>query len=126
MLMRTPTVTAAPLPDDFQPYKYGGKELDRENGLDLYDFAARQYDPATGRFTTVDPKAESYPHLSPYLYCAANPIRNIDPTGIYVVENLNDDMAYKMIAVFPEQRDNALEKDYNVAKRQGVPIIIAR
>ncbi len=82
MLMRTPTVTAAPLPDDFQPYKYGGKELDRENGLDLLDFGARQYDPATGRFTTVDPKAESYPHLSPYLYCAANPIRNIDPSGM--------------------------------------------
>ena len=35
-----------------QPYKYGGKELDRENGLDLYDSHARMYDPIIGRTTT--------------------------------------------------------------------------
>jgi RHS repeat-associated protein len=38
-----------------QPCKYTGKELDREAGLDLYDFAARQLDPALGRTTTQDP-----------------------------------------------------------------------
>ena len=38
-----------------QPYKYGGKELDRENGLDLYDSHARMYDPIIGRTTTIDP-----------------------------------------------------------------------
>ena len=27
-----------------QPYKYNGKELDRTNGLDLYDYGARYYD----------------------------------------------------------------------------------
>lgn len=31
-----------------QPYKYGGKELDRMHGLDLYDYSARQYDAALG------------------------------------------------------------------------------
>ena len=36
-------------------YQYSGKELDRMNGLDLYDFHARQYDPVLGRFTTPDP-----------------------------------------------------------------------
>ena len=36
-------------------YQYSGKELDRMNGLDLYDFHARQSDPALGRFTTPDP-----------------------------------------------------------------------
>ena len=36
-------------------YQYSGKEFDRMNGLDLYDFHARQYDPALGRFTTPDP-----------------------------------------------------------------------
>ena len=97
MLMKTPTVTAAPLPDDFQPYKYGGKELDRENGLDLLDFGARQYDPATGRFTTVDPKAESYYHLSPYLYCAANPIRHIDPSGMELFFTGNRNQVISMI-----------------------------
>ena len=36
-------------------YQYSGKEFDRMNGLDLYDFHARQYDPVLGRFTTPDP-----------------------------------------------------------------------
>jgi hypothetical protein len=30
-----------------QPFKFGGKELDMMNGLNLYDFIARGYDPAT-------------------------------------------------------------------------------
>ena len=36
-------------------YQYSGKEFDRMNGLDLYDFHARQYAPVLGRFTTPDP-----------------------------------------------------------------------
>ncbi len=63
------------------PYKYSGKELETEDGLDLYDFGARQYYPAIAMFDRPDPKAMDYPHLSPYSYCAGNPIRYIDPTG---------------------------------------------
>ena len=37
-------------------------------------------------FTTPDPKAESDPSISPYVYCAGNPIRFIDPTGMYIEE----------------------------------------
>ncbi|MDY5879758.1 MAG: RHS repeat-associated core domain-containing protein, partial [Sodaliphilus sp.] len=43
-----------------QPYKYSPKELDRENGLDLYDSKARMYDPTIGRTPTQDPMAEKY------------------------------------------------------------------
>lgn len=64
-----------------QPYKYGGKELDRANGLDMLDFHARWHDPITARFTTIDEKAETNPDISPYVYCAGNPIRYIDPDG---------------------------------------------
>ena len=64
-----------------QPHKYGGKELDRQNGLDWYDSQARWYDPALGRTTTMDPKAEEYPAISPYAWCAGNPVRFVDPTG---------------------------------------------
>jgi RHS repeat-associated protein len=64
-----------------QPYKYTGKELDMEHGLMQYDYEARQYDPAIGRFTTMDPLAEKYYSISPYAYCGNNPIRYIDPTG---------------------------------------------
>ncbi|WP_317044949.1 RHS repeat domain-containing protein, partial [Bacteroides faecichinchillae] len=36
-----------------QPYKYNGKELERKNGLNCYDYGARQYDAVLGRWTTV-------------------------------------------------------------------------
>ena len=60
-----------------QPYKYGAKELDRTHGLDLYDSEARWYDSLLGRTSTMDPLAEKYYSLSPYLWCAANPVKFI-------------------------------------------------
>ena len=75
---------AATTTEGIQPYKYGTKELDRENGLDLYDSKARMYDPTIGRTPTQDPMAEKYYSMSPYLWCAANPITFTDPTGMAV------------------------------------------
>ena len=65
-------------------YKYSGKELDRTCGLNLYDFSARRQDAALGQFTAVDPLAEEFYSISPYAYCAGNPIMLIDPTGMYL------------------------------------------
>jgi RHS repeat-associated protein len=69
-----------------QPYKYNGKELDQMHGLNLYDYSARYYESAIGRFTTVDPLAEKYYSISPYVYCGNNPLRFIDPTGMFSEE----------------------------------------
>jgi hypothetical protein len=44
-------------------------------------FAGRYYDSATGRWLSVDPKADKYPGWSPYNYCYNNPLRYIDPNG---------------------------------------------
>ena len=66
---------------DVQPFKYNGKELDHRHGLDLYDYGARQYDAATGRWTTMDPLAEKYYSVSPYAYCHNNPVNRIDSDG---------------------------------------------
>lgn len=66
---------------DKQPYKYNDKELDTENGLNLYDYDARQMDVIFGRFTSVDPMAEKYYSVSLYVYCSNNPINQIDPDG---------------------------------------------
>ena len=64
-----------------QRYKYNGKELDRIHGLNLYDYGARQYDAALGRWTSIDPLAEKYYEISPYAYCANNPVVFVDPDG---------------------------------------------
>ena len=65
-----------------QPYKYNGKELDRKNGLNWYDYGARLYDPLLGRFTCNDPLAEAWAHVNPYTYCFNNPVNRTDPTGM--------------------------------------------
>ena len=66
---------------DVQPLKFLGKEWDHQHGLDLYDFGARLYDPAVGRWTTMDPLCEKYYSVSPYAYCHNNPVNRIDPDG---------------------------------------------
>ena len=58
--------------------KYGAKELTPDLGLNAYDFEARTLSPA---FLQPDPLTESYYPLSPYLYCAGNPINYVDLDG---------------------------------------------
>ena len=72
-----------------QPYKYNGKELDTKKGLNWYDYGARHYDAALGRFTTNDRFAEKYYSMSPYQYVANNPVNNIDVNGDTIVVNPN-------------------------------------
>ena len=66
-------------------YLFSGKELqDASIGgtiLGLYDFGARQYDPVIGRWLKQDRYACKYASISPYTYCANNPILFTDPTG---------------------------------------------
>ena len=68
-------------PGASQPYRFLGNELYTDSHLGLYDFSARMYDPALGRFLSVDPMAEGYRHLSPYAYCAGNPVVYVDKDG---------------------------------------------
>jgi len=51
------------------------------HGFDTYDYGARGYYPAIGRFTTIDPCAEKDYSISPYAYCDNNPVNRIDPDG---------------------------------------------
>jgi RHS repeat-associated protein len=60
-------------------YKFTGKERDVETNYDY--FGARYYDARIGRWLSRDPLAEKYPSLSPYVYCADNPLKFVDPNG---------------------------------------------
>ena len=64
-----------------QPRKYNGKEWVEAFGYDNYLYGARDYYAAIGRFTVIDPLAYKTPHISPYAYCANNPIKYVDPDG---------------------------------------------
>ena len=71
-----------PSPSDWQPFRFGGKEDLKNVGLNLLDFGARMYTPSGMRWTTMDPMAEKYYDISPYVYCAGNPVNLVDPEGL--------------------------------------------
>ena len=61
------------------PYLFNAKELDEETGL--YYYGARYLNPKDTRWLSVDPMFEKYAGMSPYNYCAGNPVKLVDPTG---------------------------------------------
>jgi RHS repeat-associated protein len=62
--------------------KYNSKELQTEAKLNWYDYGARFYDPALGRFYIPDPMSEDHQDYTTYHYCFNNPINLIDPLGM--------------------------------------------
>ncbi|MGM9865120.1 MAG: RHS repeat domain-containing protein [Muribaculaceae bacterium] len=86
--------------------KYGAKELTPDLGLNAYDFEARTLAPAFPMFSQQDPLAEKYYPLSPYLYCAGNPVNFIDPTGLSTRVEKLDDGCYQVIGGDLTDNDN--------------------
>jgi RHS repeat-associated protein len=83
-----------------QRYKYNGKELDRMNGLDSYDYGARLHNAPVGRWMSVDPLAEVDYNISPYVYCGDNPVIYTDPTGkVFGIDNVIGGLASGAIEV---------------------------
>jgi RHS repeat-associated protein len=62
------------------PYLFNAKELDEETGL--YYYGARCLNPMDAMWLSVDPLFEKYVGMSPYNYCAGNPVKLIDPDGM--------------------------------------------
>jgi RHS repeat-associated protein len=60
-------------------HTFSAKERDSETGLSY--FGARYYSSDLSIWLSVDPMSDKYPSLSPYVYCADNPVRLVDPNG---------------------------------------------
>ena len=61
-------------------FTFTGKERDEETGYGYFGARYMDYELMTS-FISVDRYADKYPFISPYAYCAWNPVRIIDPTG---------------------------------------------
>ena len=71
-------------------FSFTGKEKDAETGFSY--FGVRYYDSElSGLFLSVDPLADKYPSISPYAYCAWNPVKLVDPNGEDWYEIVNDE-----------------------------------
>ena len=60
-------------------YTFSAKEKDTETGYSY--FGSRYYSSDLSIWLSVDPRAAKYPSLSPYAYCANNPVKLVDPNG---------------------------------------------
>jgi RHS repeat-associated protein len=65
------------------PYRFNGKELDKETGYGYY--GARYYQSKLSMWLSVDPLAHKYPNMSPYAFTGNNPVMLVDPDGNTIV-----------------------------------------
>ena len=113
----SPTFHDSPMPN----YAFNAKELDEENGM--YYYSARYYAPPT--FISRDPMFEKYPSISPYSYCANNPLNRVDPTGLDWEKPEDQAKANELIHKANNQIKsndrfiNRLEKQINKMEQKG-------
>ena len=86
-------------------YSFNAKELDEETGM--YYYEARYYKPPV--FTSRDPMFEKYFWMTPYAYCANNPVKYVDPSG-------------KKIRGFSIDDDGNVHINYDKASKDAVRI----
>lgn len=100
-------------------YLYNGKELHEEMDLDWYDYGARMYDPALGRWQAMDPLGEERISMTPYNYVSNNPILRIDPDGM-----LDDEWDYEVESGKMEWKSDkgGSERQYVNIKEDGKQI----
>ena len=89
-------------------YTFSAKEKDVETGLSY--FGSRYYSSDLSVWLSVDPMSDKYPSLSPFVYCANNPVKLVDPNGEdwYL---LNGEMRHTY--------EYTSKKAFDEAKRQG-------
>ena len=85
-----------------------GKELDAETGYSY--FGARYYDPTTlAAWLSVDPMSDKYPSISPYAYCAWNPLKLVDPDGDTISMSRESWLVQEQafLSVFDKKKENS-------------------
>ena len=68
-------------------FTFSAKERDSETGLSY--FGSRYYSSDLSIWLSVDPMSDKYASLSPYTYCANNPVKLVDPNGEEINDNLD-------------------------------------
>lgn len=97
-------------------YKYNGKEFQDELGLNMYDYGARNYDPAIGRWMNIDNLSEKHFNFSPYTYTANNPVLFVDIDGNdygVTINRMNKTINISAVYISNSKDSNLLKKGLN-------------
>jgi RHS repeat-associated protein len=121
-------VDLAPVEESIYKYKFNGQERQEELGLNLYDMPFRDYDPAIGRWTGIDPMVDF--DRTPYGAHNGNPVFWADPSGANAefdqwISNTESDWAAIDAGANPfevffnrmmsdQQHNNAIKRAFNV------------
>ena len=110
-----PTANYSQLTANSLTFTFSAKEKDSETGLSY--FGSRYYSFDLSIWLSVDPQAAKYPSLSPYVYCADNPVKLVDPNGEYLEVADNDDTHNDLLSIVGKtHRDRVIfNKDGSVS-----------
>ena len=86
-------------------FTFTGKEKDEETGYGYFGARYMDHELMTS-FLSVDRYAGKYPSISPYAYCAWNPIKLMDPTGDTIVLTGNAKLIDKALSQIRERSSN--------------------
>ena len=103
---------------------FTGKESQAPDfGIGYVDFGARQYSPALSRWLVPDPLGEKYYDVSPYAYCAGNPVNLVDSDGekIIFAEGVSEQFKKQFAATIKYM--NARGTAGNLAKLEASEVI---
>jgi len=104
-------------------YRYGfnGKEKDQDGefgSITNYDYGFRIYNPAVGRFLSVDPLTQSYPWYTPYQFAGNKPIKFIDLDGLEEAEDLN-----RLISIRPKITNDIRNNVFQMDKKKQAGLL---
>ena len=102
-------------------WRFSGKEeQDAAFGIAYSDFGARFYD-RSAAWTAIDPMAEKYYSVSPYVYCNNNPVKFVDSEGRKIRYSKNVSRTFKERFAKTVQFMNEHGTSGNIAKLEASP-----
>ena len=105
-------LSPAPAGETFRDRFTGKEDQGPDFGTAYTDFGARQYSPALRRWLVPDPLSEKYYGVSPYAYCAGDPVNLVDPDG-----------KDGILIVFPDYQIHVGKRTYKNLGHAGVLLI---
>ena len=110
----------------FYPFVFTGKERDYETGYGYFGARYMDHELMT-MWLSVDPMSDKYPGISPYAYCAWNPVKLVDPDGkeldwpqrrAAIAKAKEYEMANRINPLIPSGRGNS-KNTYRIGAKGG-------